>query len=339
MLFMFLFGFISVGIAAAGGTRISTVYRTPAGCRYRSCQIAEQVSSFDEIRAIEVFAVCVGLILLYLLWVLRSADKSMLKQSGAVEIKSGQFQELTNMVERIATVAGIPCPKVYVLPNEESPNAFATGSSPKKASVAVTAGLLEMMDDDELEAVLSHEISHIKNFDIRVNTVVFGLTMLMGMIASVLLRVIYFSSSASRSSRDSKSSYALIAMFSVLAAALVAFVLKGLMNLISLAVSRQREYLADASGSELLHNTDSLASALNKLRLNQIPVKQYNTAGAHLFFSDPEVRDTPAVIKKPGLVAKFHNLFSSHPPLELRIARLKGFGDVNQGIIAANATL
>lgn len=279
------------------------------------------------------FSVVIGFALLYLLWTLHGASKSVLNQSNAIKVDASTYPRLVNIVSNLATVAGLPMPAVYII-DDPSPNAFATGIKPEKAAVAVTTGIMELMDDRELEAVLSHEISHIKNYDMRVNTVVYGLTMLMGIIVSIALRTIIYANMGS--SRKNKDAGAIVIVI-MLAIAIVGGIMKLFMSLITLVISRQREYLADATGAEITHNVDSLASALNKLRLNERELTKYNVAAAHLFFADPAINDTPAKIGKPGIMAKFHNLFSTHPPLELRIARLKGFGDINQGITKANS--
>lgn len=279
------------------------------------------------------FAFVLGLVVIiaaaYMLYMYSSADKTMLRQTGAKAVTQNSDPRLYNMVQNLAITSGLPMPKVYIIA-DSSPNAFTTGRDPEHSSVAVTRGLMDLMDDDELEAVIGHEISHIKNYDIRVNTIVFGLTALMGIVVSVAFRgFLYSPRSRSSNSRDNNAGLLILLIL------ILTLVMKVFMNLISLVISRQREYLADASAAELMHNNEALASALEKLRGNAQKVKKYNVAGSHLFFSDPDTGDTPKKVGKGGIATKIHNLFNTHPPLDLRIARLRGFGDVKQGMLAS----
>ncbi|MDR2508554.1 MAG: M48 family metallopeptidase [Candidatus Ancillula sp.] len=277
-----------------------------------------------------VLLVVLGMAGLYLLYMYRSADMTMLRQSGAREISSSTDSKLYSMVQNLAITSGIPMPRVYLI-NDSAPNAFATGRDPDHSSIAITTGLIDIMEDVELEAVIGHELSHIKNYDIRVSTIVFGMTALMGIVVSIAFRA-YLFAPRSRSNNNSNSQNTGVLFLVIM---VIALIMKGFMGLLSLVISRQREYLADASSAELMHNSDALANALEKLRDNSVEVKKYNVAGAHLFFADPDTGDTPKKVGKGGIASKIHNLFNTHPPLETRIARLRGFGDVKQGFLAS----
>ena len=220
--------------------------------------------------------------------------------SGAVPIQKSDNPRLWNVVENIAITTGMPMPKVYVIP-DEAPNAFATGRNPEKAVVAATSGLLAIMDDKELEGVMAHEMGHVRNYDIRVSAMVFGLVSAIGVLADFAIRMSFWSSH-SRSRDDNGSGMVLM---------LVAFLIG---PLVTAAVSRQREYLADASSAEITRYPEGLASALNKLGQYGRPLRRASSSMAHMYISDPT---------KPGMVER---LFSSHPPIPKRIERLRAMG-------------
>lgn len=194
-------------------------------------------------------------------------------------------------------------PKVYII-NDPAPNAFATGRNPKNAVVAATTGLLEIMDDNELQGVMAHELGHVKNFDIRVSTIVFGLVSAIGILADLAIRMAWFGSSSRN--RDSGQLGMILVLVGV-----VGWIIAWLIGpLVSAAVSRQREYLADATGAEMTRYPQGLASALQKLGEYGRPMRRANSAMAHMYINDP---------LKPGMVER---VFSTHPPIPDRIKRL-----------------
>ncbi|QOY34819.1 zinc metalloprotease HtpX [Anaerobacillus isosaccharinicus] len=233
--------------------------------------------------------------------ILMSSTKVVMSMNHAKEIKSkNENPFLWNSVENLAMVARIPMPRVFII-NDPSPNAFATGTSPKNGAVAVTTGLLERLNREEVEGVLAHEVAHIKNFDIRLATIALALVSVVAIISDLGSRMIFYA----RGGRDKKQHPA------VLIIALVLLVLSPLIaSLIKLAISRNREYLADASATELTRNPNALASALEKITGVATPVREASSASASLYFADP--------LKK-----KMAGLMSTHPPAEERIKRLR----------------
>lgn len=232
-----------------------------------------------------------------------AASKIALALNGAREITKRDNPRLYRTVENLSIATGMPMPKVYII-DDKAPNAFATGRDPNHAVVAASIGLLELMSDLELEAVMAHEMGHVKNYDIRVMMVVFGLVSAIGFIADLLLHFMWF--------RDDDEAPSPVFMILGLVAALLApFVAM----LVQLAVSRQREYLADGTGALTTRHPDGLADALEKIRDHGSTMRRQNTATAHLFFANP---------LKGNVVTK---LFSTHPPIEERIARLRTMGD------------
>ena len=229
-----------------------------------------------------------------------AASSLAMAMTGAKEIQKQDAPELWRTVENLAIASGVPMPKVYLI-NDPAPNAFATGRDPKHAIVGATTGLLEIMDKRELEAVMAHEMSHVQNYDIRVSMIAFGLVSAIGLLADVALRMMFFGDSRDRNVHP---------MVYVLGLAVV--ILAPILAAITqMAISRQREYLADASGALMTRDSEGLASALGKLRDYGRPMQKQATSTANLFLSDP---------LKPGFFAK---LFSTHPPIEERIARLR----------------
>lgn len=231
------------------------------------------------------------------------ASKVALAISGAHEIIKKDNPRLFRIVENLAITLGMPTPKIYII-NDAAPNAFATGRDPKHASVAASTGLLEIMDDSELEAVMAHEMGHIQNYDIRVSMIAFGLVSVIAILSDIISRLIFWGDG----DRDVHPVVLIIGLVVVILAPIVA-------TMVQLAISRQREYLADATGSLTTRDPDSLADALEKLKVYGRPMKRQNTSTAHLFFNNP---------LKPGLLSK---LFSTHPPLEDRIERLRHNAD------------
>lgn len=228
------------------------------------------------------------------------AGKLAMMMTGAQEISKNDAPELWRVVENLSIASGMPMPKVYII-DDPAPNAFATGRDPNHAIVGATTGLLDIMDKRELEAVMAHEMSHVRNYDIRVSMIAFGLVSAIGLFADLALRMMFYSDDRDRDVNPI-----------VYALGLIVVILAPLLATITqLAVSRQREYLADASGVLLTRDTEGLASALEKLRQYGRPMQKQSSSTANLFMNNP---------LKPGFFSK---LFSTHPPLEDRIARLR----------------
>ncbi len=227
--------------------------------------------------------------------------------SGAVPIQKSDNPRLWNIVENIAISQGMPMPKVYVIP-DDAPNAFATGRKPDKAVVAATSGLLAIMDDKELEGVMAHEMGHVRNYDIRVSAVVFGLVSAIGVLADFAIRMSFWSNN-SRSRDDN--GLGLVFLVVGIVGSIVAFLIG---PLVTAAVSRQREYLADATSAEITRYPEGLASALAKLGQYGKPLRRKSSSMAHMYIADPV---------KPGLVER---VFSTHPPIPKRIERLRAMG-------------
>ncbi len=243
----------------------------------------------------------VGAALIYALIQYFLAGKLATLMTGAKEIEKKDNPRLYRIVENLTITTGMPMPKVYII-DDPAPNAFATGRNPQHAIVAATTGILEVMNDRQLEAVMAHEISHVRNYDIRVSMIAFGLVSAIAILSDIALRMMFFSSSENRNNTNPI----------VLVVGIVLIILAPIIaSLIQLAVSRQREYLADASGVMTTRDSEGLAQALEKLGQHGRPMKHQNTATAHLFLNNP---------LKPGFFSK---MFSTHPPLEERIARLR----------------
>lgn len=235
-----------------------------------------------------------------------AGDKIALRTAGAYRIEAKDNPYVYRLVENLCITAGLPMPKVHLI-NSSALNAFATGRDPEHASIAITTGLVEALENEELEGVIAHELSHIKNYDIRVMTVVI---VLVGLISLLAQSFTHFGGGR-RDSNDNRSGNALFAII-----ALVLVILSPIIaELIKLAVSRKREYLADASGSLLTRYPEGLARALEKIEASSTPLSTASTATAHLFISNP--------FKKRS----FSSLFSTHPPIAERIKRLRTMGN------------
>ncbi|MBC7546826.1 M48 family metalloprotease [Candidatus Saccharibacteria bacterium] len=222
--------------------------------------------------------------------------------NGAREIQKSDNPRLWRIVENLSITDGIPMPRVFIM-DDPSPNAFATGRDPKHAAVCATSGILEIMNDTELEGVFAHELGHVKNYDIRVSMIAFALTAAISLIADIILHMAFF-----RNDNNNNNGGPLL-LVAGLIAAIVAPIIAAI---IQSAVSRQREYLADATGALTTRYPEGLASALEKIATYGRPMQKQNTATAHLFFANP--------LKGSGIT----KLFSTHPPIEERIARLRG---------------
>jgi heat shock protein HtpX len=248
--------------------------------------------------------VLVGAIL-YALFQYYLASSQALSMSGAIPITKADNPRLWNVVENLSITTGTPMPAVYIV-NDPAPNAFATGRDPAHASVAATTGLLDLMTDAELEGVMAHELGHVRNYDIRLGMIVFGLTVAIGFIADIFLRMAFFGGNRNNNSGGNP----VVLVFGLIAAIVAPLVA----TLVQLAVSRQREYLADATGAMTTRQPDALASALLKLEAYGRPMQKQNSSMAHLWINDP---------LKPGLMAR---LFSTHPPIPQRVERLQEMG-------------
>ena len=237
---------------------------------------------------------------------------TVLAAMGAQEANPQQFQQLYNIVQALAIGDGLPLPKVYVI-NDPSPNAFATGRDPNHASVTVTTGLLQEMNREELEGVLAHEMSHIKNFDVRLLLVVTTMIGLAAIIASV-----FWNSVGRMRFGGRNSGQAMLVIFAIGALFTIVAVLVG--PLMQLALSRQRESLADVSGVELTRNPQGLISALQKIAQNDKPPERFNHAVAAMMIDNPEEHHG----------SFFSKLFDTHPPIAERIAALERIASVQQ---------
>jgi heat shock protein HtpX len=232
------------------------------------------------------------------------AAKLALAMNGAREITKRDNPRFYRIVENLTIATGMPMPKVYII-DDPAPNAFATGRDPQHAVVAATTGLLDIMNDTELEGVMAHELGHVQNYDIRVMMIVFGLVSAIGLISDILLRMMWFGGD----NRDNRSPiFLVLGIVAALLAPLVAL-------LVQMAVSRRREYLADSTGALTTRYPEGLASALEKIRDHGSSLRRQNSSTAHLFIANP---------LKGQAIAK---LFSTHPPVEDRIARLRAMGN------------
>jgi len=231
-----------------------------------------------------------------------------LASQGAKEIEKAHAPEVFTMVENLAITAGLPMPKLYII-QDDSPNAFATGRDPKHAAIAVTTGLLKRLDKKELEGVLAHEMSHIKNFDIRIMTLVVVLIGFLILMSEILIRSTLRSRTRGRDAQK--------VMLIALVIGLVLGILSPfLAQIIKLAISRSREYLADASGALLTRYPEGLASALEKIKSSDIPLQKANHATAHLYISSP-------FTEKKVTKSFWQKLFLTHPPIDERISKLR----------------
>lgn len=243
------------------------------------------------------------------LWTLFSyffGDKLITKFVGAKPVKRSEHFELYNLVENLAITAGLPNPKVYII-QDESLNAFATGRNPKHSIVAVTSGLLKKLNKQELEAVLAHEMGHIANYDIRLQLLVITVVGAIAMLGETLMRA-----------RGKKAGGV------ILAGLFIYIIGVPLLKLVSLGLSRNREYLADATGSFYTRNPEALANALEKISEDsRVESADQMNSAAHLFIANPKNepdKSTPKKVKEQSLISK---LFSTHPPVFERIKRLR----------------
>jgi heat shock protein HtpX len=241
--------------------------------------------------------------LIYVLFMYFAGSKLSLAVNGAKQIEKRDNPRLWRIVENLAITEGLPMPKVYIM-NDPAPNAFATGRNPKNAAVCATTGILEIMTDSELEGVFAHELGHIKNYDIRVSMIAFALAAVVSLIADILLHTTFFR-------RDDNEGGSPIFLILGIAGAILAPLIA---TLIQLAISRRREYLADATGALATRYPEGLASALEKIGEYGRPLRRQNTSTAHFFFANPLNRSA------------ISGLFSTHPPIADRVRRLRSMG-------------
>jgi heat shock protein HtpX len=236
-------------------------------------------------------------------------DKLVLGSSGAKEVDPASAPQLVNVVQEMSLAAGVPMPKVYII-DDTAPNAFATGRDPQHASVAITTGLLQKLDREELQGVLGHELSHVRNFDIRFSLLVAVLVGSIALLADFFLRFTFWGGGRRDSNDRGGGGLAAIVFVVAIILAILAPIFA---RLVQLAVSRQREYLADASSVELTRNPQGLERALAKIAGDKEVLEVANRATAHLYFTNP--------IKK--FEERSSSIFSTHPPIVDRINRLR----------------
>ena len=245
---------------------------------------------------------------IYAVSMIFQSTEIVMSMNGAREVSEQEAPELYHVVQDMAMVAQIPMPRVYIV-EDASPNAFATGSKPENAAVAATTGLLALMNREELESVMGHEVSHIRNYDIRISTIAVALTSAVTMLSSMAGRMMWYGGGGRRrNDRDNDNGLGIVLMIVSLLALLLAPLAA---TLVQLAISRQREYLADASSVELTRNPKGMINALLKLDNSQPMEHHVDDASAALYINDPK--------KKGGL----QKLFYTHPPISDRIERLK----------------
>jgi len=235
------------------------------------------------------------------------ADKLAVAMTGAKPIQKSDNPRLYRIVENLAITTGMQTPKIYII-NDPAPNAFATGRDPRHAIVAATTGLLDIMEDSELEAVMAHEMGHVQNYDIRVSMITFGLVSAIAILSDIALRMMFFSGGDNRGNQGSNPIIMVVGLIFIILAPVIA-------TIVQLAVGRQREYLADATGAMTTRHPEALANALGKLNQYGKPMRKQDTSTAHLFISNPLKKGT------------FSKLFSTHPPLQDRINRLMNIRD------------
>ena len=222
--------------------------------------------------------------------------------TGAIKVdrKVPEQKRLYNIVENLSIQLNLPMPEIYII-EDPAPNAFAAGRDPKHSIVCATSGIIELMNDSELEAVMAHEMGHVQNYDIRVSTIAFGLASAVALISDLGLRLTFFSDD---DDREMQPIVYVVSFIAIILAPVIALV-------IQMAISRQREYLADATSAKNTSNPDAMISALKKLEGHERPMEKQSSATSHMFFLNP---------LKPGFFSK---MLSTHPPLEDRIKRLE----------------
>lgn len=256
--------------------------------------IGQALGQPDLLFIIGIFSLC------YAAFSYFAGSKMALAVNGAKEIQKKDNPRLWRTVENLAITDGLPMPRVYIM-DDPAPNAFATGRDPAHSVVCATTGLLQIMSDTELEGVIAHELGHVKNYDIRVNTLAFALVGVISLIADFFLRWSFFGGD---NRQNNNQLLVILAIVAAIIAPLAA-------TLLQLSISRRREYLADATGALTTRYPEGLANALEKIgRSGSVTIRQ-NTSTAHMFFVNP--------LKGHSLL----NLFSTHPPIEARIKALR----------------
>ena len=263
---------------------------------------------FDNIYSGIVIALVIAIV--YTLITYFQSTSIVMQMNGARKLESAKdAPDLWHIVEDLSMVADIPLPEIYII-DDPSPNAFATGREPQHAAVAVTSGLYQMMNREELEGVLAHEISHVKNYDIRVSTISVALSSAIILICSIIGNAYRWWIPMDRDDRDNNNSGAIRVVLWLVG---LVFAILGplIASLVQMAISRNREYLADVSGAELTRNPQGLINALEKLKESTKPMRRVDDASASLYIDDPTKKK------------HFSGLFDTHPPLDDRIAALK----------------
>jgi len=245
--------------------------------------------------------------ILYAIFSYYMAGKITLAIAHAKEIEKKDNFQLFTTVENLCIAAGIPTPKIYLI-DDTALNAFATGRDPKHAAVAITKGLLAQLEKPELEGVMAHELSHIVNYDIRLQSITVALIGMVALLSDIFIRTVFRTKRSSGSKGNSQAIFLLVGIVLALLSPLIAQVMH-------LAISRQREYLADASGALLTRFPEGLARALEKISVDKEPLEVANKATAHLYIENP--------LRNEKGIKWLNNLFSTHPPIADRIARLK----------------
>ena len=243
-----------------------------------------------------------GFAIFYTLISYFASSKVAISLNGAKEIQKKDNPRLYRIVENISITTGLPMPRVYII-EDSAPNAFATGRNPEHSHVAATTGLLSILTDTELEGVIAHEFGHIQNYDIRVMMIVFACVSIIGLLSDMFIRMMWFGGDNENRSPIGS----LVGIAVAILAPIVAL-------LVQLAVSRRREFLADATGALTTRYPEGLASALQKLEQSGTTLKRQNTSTAHFFISNP--------LKSKS----FSKLFSTHPPMQERVEKLKQMG-------------
>ncbi len=254
-----------------------------------------------------LFVFIAGFAIIYALISYFASAKITLAMTGAKPVTRANAPQLYRTVENLTIAAGMPMPKIYVI-DDSSPNAFSTGRDPKHAIVAATSGLLDIMEPDELEGVIAHELSHVENYDIRFMALVVVLVAVVALLSDLFLRITFWSSFGDDEENSSNALFMILGIAGAILAPIAAV-------LIQLAVSRKREYLADASGALLTRYPEGLAKALAKISKDPRGLQQANSATASLYISNP-------LKGRKGTGQGLMRLFDTHPPIEDRIARL-----------------
>ena len=237
-----------------------------------------------------------------------TSDKLVMAISGAKQIQKKDNPDLFRTVENLCIASGLPTPKIYVI-DDTAPNAFATGRDPKHAAIAFTTGIVSKLSKLEVEGVAAHELSHVGNYDTRLMTIVSILVGTVALAADFFLRISFYSRGDRDNDRGANAIFLALGLIMAILAPIIAM-------LIQLAISRKREFLADASGALLTRNPDSLADALLKISKDKEPLEAANKATAHLYIANPLKNQKNAI----GL---FANLFNTHPPIDQRVKALR----------------